>query len=43
MKKRKHDEDLQRDFLIITICIISIAWSLYCRLRVIELVCRRGG
>lgn len=39
--KRKHDTDPRWDIIAICIIMLTVAWSLYCRLRVLEFVARR--
>ena len=41
MSKRNRDESSRIDMILIIIIMISIVWSLYCRLRVMEFVARR--
>ena len=41
MSKRNRDENSGFDMIIVIIIMISIVWSLYCRLRVMEYMARR--
>ena len=38
--KRNRDESSRIDMIMVIIIMISIVWSLYCRLRVLEYVAR---
>jgi len=41
MSKRNRDESSRFEIILVIIIMISIVWSLYCRLRVLEFVARR--